>query len=112
MDQLTEMRVFLRAIERGAFAGPLRRWGLTPSAISKLVTRLETRLGVRLVNRTTRRLSLTPEGELYFEGGRRLIGAFDSFETDVSATAGRPRGLLRVNTNFCIRHRAACAGTR
>lgn len=100
VDQLAEMRVFVRAIERGAFAAAAKDLGLTPSAVSKLITRLEARLGVRLVNRTTRRLSLTPEGEVYFSTGRRLIGAFDGLEADVSASADRPRGLIRVNTNF------------
>jgi DNA-binding transcriptional LysR family regulator len=102
MDQLTEMRVFVRAIERGAFASAAKDLGLTPSAVSKLVARLESRLGVRLVNRTTRRLSLTAEGETYFESGRRLVDAVDSLESDVAASSGWPRGLLRVNTNFAF----------
>ena len=63
VDQLSEMRVFVRAIERGTFAGAAGDLGITPSAVSKLISRLEARLGVRLVNRTTRKLSLTPEGE-------------------------------------------------
>ena len=65
MDQLTEMRVFVRAIERGTFAAAAGDQGLTPSAVSKLIRRLEARLGVRLINRTTRKLSLTAEGETY-----------------------------------------------
>lgn len=102
VDELAEMRVFVRAIERGAFAAAAKDLGFTPSAVSRLVTRLEARLGVRLVNRTTRRLSLTAEGEIYFEEGRRLIAAFDSLEVEVGASAGRPRGRLRVNTNFAF----------
>jgi DNA-binding transcriptional LysR family regulator len=59
-----EMGIFQRVIERGSFAGAAEDMGLSPSAVSKLVTRLELRLGVRLINRTTRRLALTPEGDL------------------------------------------------
>ena len=72
--------------------------GLTPSAVSKLVRRLEARLGVRLVNRTTRKLALTAEGETYFHSGRRLIEAVDGLEQEVAASADHPRGLLRINT--------------
>ena len=82
--------------------------GLTPSAVSKLVGRLEARLGVRLVNRTTRKLALTAEGETYFQSGRRLIEAVDGLEHEVAASAGRPRGVLRINTavSFGVQHLA------
>jgi DNA-binding transcriptional LysR family regulator len=108
MDQLAEMRVFVRAIERGTFAGAAGDLGLTPSAVSKLIARLEARLGVRLVNRTTRKLSLTSEGETYFHSGQRLVEAMDGLEHEVAASAGRPRGLLRINTavSFGVQHLA------
>jgi len=98
VDQLAEMRVFVRAIERGSFAGAASDLKLTPSAVSKLVRRLEARLGVRLVDRTTRKLALTAEGETYFQSGRQLIQNVDGLEQEVSASASRPRGLLRINT--------------
>ena len=98
VDQLTEMRVFLRAIERGTFASAADDLGLTPSAVSKLIARLEGRLGVRLLNRTTRKLLLTAEGETYFQSGRQLIHAVDGLEQEVAASASSPRGLLRINT--------------
>ena len=79
--------------------------GLTPSAVSKLIARLEERLGVRLVNRTTRKLALTAEGETYFHSGRRLIEAVDGLEHEIAASAGHPRGLLRINTAS----RSACS---
>ena len=108
MDQLAEMRVFVRAIERGTFAVAASDLGLTPSAVSKLVSRLEARLGVRLVNRTTRKLALTAEGETYFRAGRRLIEAFDGLEQEVAASASHPRGQLRVTTPVAmgVRHLA------
>jgi len=94
----------VRAIELGAFAGAAKDLGLTPGAVSKLITRLEGRLGIRLVNRTTRKLSLTPEGEIYFQEGRRLIDGVDRLEDEVAAAAGRPRGLVRVNAGFGFGH--------
>lgn len=94
------MRVFVRAIELGAFAAAATELGLSPSAVSKLVTRLEKRLGVRLINRTTRQLSLTPEGETYFETSRRLIEEVEILEDEVGAAAGRPRGMIRVNAGY------------
>jgi DNA-binding transcriptional LysR family regulator len=108
MDQLAEMRVFVRAVERGTFAAAASDQGLTPSAVSKLVRRLETRLGVRLINRTTRKLSLTAEGETYFHSGRRLIEAVDGLEDEVASSASHPRGLLRINTEiwFGVQHLA------
>ena len=108
MDQLAEMRVFVRAIERGTFAAAAGGLGLTPSAVSKLIARPEARLGVRLVNRTTRKLSLTAEGETYFQAGRRLIEAVDSLEQELAASAGHPRGFLRINTalSFGVQHLA------
>ena len=63
MSLPTDMTAFVRAVELGGFSLAARDLGLTPSAVSKLVTRLEDRLGVRLLDRTTRRLALTPVGE-------------------------------------------------
>ena len=100
MDQLGEMRVFVRAIECGSFAGAASSLKFTPSAVSKLVRRLEERLGVRLINRTTRKLSLTAEGEAYFHSGRRLVDAVDGLEQEVAASAGSPRGLLRISASL------------
>jgi DNA-binding transcriptional LysR family regulator len=108
MDELAEMRVFVRAIERGTFSSAAGDLGLTPSAVSKLIARLEARLSVRLVNRTTRKLSLTAEGETYFNSGRRLVEAMDNLEQEVAAAAEHPRGLLRINTalSFGVQHLA------
>jgi DNA-binding transcriptional LysR family regulator len=93
-----EMGVFERVVERGSFAGAAEDVGLTPSAVSKLITRLEQRLGVRLVNRTTRRLALTAEGETYLERTREILDAIASAESEIAATRSSPRGHLRVHT--------------
>jgi len=97
MSGPTDMAAFVRAVELGGFSIAARELGLTPSAISKLVTRLEDRLGVRLLNRTTRRLALTPEGEAYFHRTQRILSDIDEAETEVSRFRAQPKGLLRVN---------------
>lgn len=102
-----EMEVFIAAADLGGFSAAGRRLGLTPSAVSKLVTRIEDRLGTRLVVRTTRALQLTPEGEAYLEGARRIVADVEATERLV-AEGGHavPRGLLRVNATvgFGERH--------
>lgn len=97
MSGPTDMAAFVRAVELGGFSIAARELGLTPSAISKLVTRLEDRLGVRLLNRTTRRLALTPEGEAYFHRTQRILSDIEEAETEVSRFRAQPKGLLRVN---------------
>lgn len=92
-----DMAAFVRAVERGGFSAAARDLGLTPSAVSKLVTRLEDRLGVRLLNRTTRSLALTPEGEAYFHRAQRILADIAEAEEEVGRNRAQPRGLLRVN---------------
>src|SRR5262245_25786117 len=93
-----EMAIFQRVAERGSFAGAADDVGLSPSAVAKLITRLEARLGVRLINRTTRRLALTAEGEIYLERVREILAAIESAEADISSARLSPRGHLRVHT--------------
>ncbi|MDH8410100.1 LysR family transcriptional regulator, partial [Klebsiella pneumoniae] len=68
-----EMEVFARVVELGGFSAAARAFRMTPSAVSKLVARLETRLGVRLINRSTRKLQLTPEGTAYYDRSIRIL---------------------------------------
>ena len=98
MDPASEMRVFVRVVERGSFSAAADDLELTPSAVSKLVSRLEDRLGVRLLHRTTRRLALTPEGETYHLRARDILAAIDDAEGEVARSGRTPRGRLRVNT--------------
>ena len=97
MDRTAEMIAFVRAVETGGFSAAARDLGLTPSALSKLVGRLEDRLGVRLLHRTTRRLQLTAEGETFFNRARPILTALDEAEAEVAAAGAQPRGLLRLN---------------
>jgi DNA-binding transcriptional LysR family regulator len=96
MDRAAQMTAFVRAVETGGFTAAARSLGLTPSALSKLVTRLEDRLGARLLHRTTRRLQLTAEGEAFFARARPILTAMDEAEAEVSQAGASPRGLLRV----------------
>jgi DNA-binding transcriptional LysR family regulator len=97
MDSAVAMRAFARVVERGSFSAAADDLGLTPSAVSKLITRLEDRLGVRLLHRTTRRLSLTPEGETYHLRARDILTAIADADAEVSRAGQTPRGRLRVN---------------
>jgi DNA-binding transcriptional LysR family regulator len=97
-DSSNEMAIFQRVAERGSFARAADDVGLSPSAVAKLISRLEARLGVRLINRTTRRLALTPEGEIYLGHAREILAAIESAEADVSSARLSPRGHLRVHT--------------
>jgi len=91
-----EMEALVRVVERGGFSAAARELRMTPSAISKLVSRLETRLGARLFHRSTRKLQLTPEGQAFYERSARIIGDIDEAERGASAGA-EPRGRVRVN---------------
>jgi DNA-binding transcriptional LysR family regulator len=97
MDRAAEMTAFVRAVETGGFSAAARDIGLTPSALSKLVTRLEDRLGARLLHRTTRRLQLTAEGEAFYARARPILAAMDEAEAEVAQAGASPRGLLRLH---------------
>lgn len=98
------MRVFVAAMDAGSFSAAAERLSLTPSGVSKTIGRLEDDLGVRLINRTTRRLGLTPEGVTYLAGARDILAQLDELRHSVGQNATRPRGLLRVNTGTAFGH--------
>lgn len=102
LDHAGEMAAFVRVVEARGFSAAAPALGLTPSAVSKLVTRLETRLGVRLLQRTTRALHLTAEGELFFDSARRIVGEIAQLESRLSDGRGTPHGLLRVTTSLAF----------
>jgi len=92
-----EMEAFVRSIELGGFSAAARELKLTPSALSKLVSRLEGALKVRLLNRTTRKLTPTAEGELFLARCRRILAEMEDAESEVGRSRERPRGKLRMN---------------
>lgn len=94
-----EMRVFLRVAMDGSFSAAGRAMGMTPSSTAKLITRIEARLGVRLVERSTRRLRLTAEGEAYRDRAEAILLDLEALEAEVSGGARAPTGLIRVNAS-------------
>jgi DNA-binding transcriptional LysR family regulator len=93
-----EMEVFVRVVELGGFSAAARAFQMTPSAVSKLVGRLEARLAARLLNRSTRQVQLTPEGRLFYERGVRVLADLAEAERGASANDA-PRGRLSINAN-------------
>lgn len=93
-----EMEVFARVVEQGGFSAAARVCRMTPSAVSKLVARLEGRLGTRLLNRSTRALQLTPEGGSFYERAVRILADMDEAER-AAGTGEAPAGRIRINTS-------------
>ena len=97
MERSGEMEIFARVVQEGGFSAAARTLDLTPSAVSKLIVRLEARLGVRLLVRTTRALSLTDEGEAYHRAAMRILQEMN--DADQHASGGVVRGRLRVSAS-------------
>lgn len=91
------MEVFVRVVETGGLSAAARALRITPSAVSKLMARLEARLGARLLNRSTRKLQLTPEGAAFYARSAQVLADIDEAEREVTAGAA-PRGRVRVNS--------------
>jgi DNA-binding transcriptional LysR family regulator len=98
LDKWTEMHVFVEAVKRGGFSAAGRQLNLSPSAISKLVSRLENRLGVRLFNRTTRTLHLTEAGQAFFKRCIEILEDVEDAETSIIGFGHVPKGVLRINS--------------
>ena len=94
-----EMQVFLRVVESGSFSEAARHLRMTPSTVSKLIARIESRLGVRLLERSTRRLSLTGEGRIYYDRSQSLIRDLDAVERDLTQGAASITGTVRVSAS-------------
>src|SRR5471030_1023218 len=97
MDNLNGMLAFVRAAQHQSFAAAGARLGISASAIGKSVARLEEKLGVRLFNRSTRRISLTDEGLLFFERCQLIVAQVEEAEQELSRVSAEPRGKLRVS---------------
>lgn len=96
LDRARELEVFAAVATEGSFSAAGRRLSLTPSAVSRTLDRIEARLGARLLLRTTRALTLTPEGQTYLAAARRILAELDDAEQAI-ADLGAPRGRLRVS---------------
>lgn len=106
MDHLTGMAVFAAVVEAGSLSAAARTLGVAKSSVSKQISRLEDELGVRLLNRTTRRLSLTEAGTAFYQGCRRVVAEAEAARQTVTHLAAAPRGTLKVNApmSFGFRH--------
>jgi DNA-binding transcriptional LysR family regulator len=100
MDNRTgEMKVFLRVVETGSFSEAARHLRMTPSTVSKLIGRIEERLGVRLLERSTRRLSLTHEGRVYYDRSQAILAELGALESDLSQGAASITGTVRISAS-------------
>ena len=100
MADASDLGFFTLLARQPSLAAAAQALGVTPPAVSRRLAALEKRLGVRLLNRTTRRLSLTPEGERYLEDGEHILRDIESLERSLAASRETPRGLLRINATF------------
>jgi DNA-binding transcriptional LysR family regulator len=104
MDRLSGMAVFAKVAETKSFSEAARRLGLSKSAVSKHITRLERDLKARLINRTTRRLSLTEVGAAYYEHCARMVAEAEAADLVVSRLHATPRGVLKLTTPAAFGH--------
>lgn len=97
MNKLNNMQVFCRIVELGTFAAVAREMNLSAMMISKYMAQLEDSLGVALLNRTTRQISLTEAGEVYFHRSRQLMEDFSALEEHTSQLGGQVKGTLKIS---------------
>lgn len=97
MGHSGELLLVVELARAGGMSAAARELDVTPAAVSKRLAQIEARLGVRLFNRSTRRLSLTAEGEVYLESARRILGEIDDLDALIASRQAAPRGLLKVN---------------
>ncbi|CAB3918103.1 LysR family transcriptional regulator [Achromobacter anxifer] len=102
MDHLTALKVFRQVVERGGFAAASRRMGLSPAAVSKNIAELEAHLAARLLNRTTRRMSLTEAGARYYEQVARILDDLNEAEQSLGPLQQAPSGTLRVSAPMSL----------
>lgn len=102
MPYLESLRVFVRVVERGSITAGGRDLRLTPAVASKRMKELERRLGVRLLNRTTRRLTPTEAGQIFYDHASQVVKALEDAEAVIAGHAGKPRGAIRVTAPLGI----------
>ncbi|NNF97420.1 MAG: LysR family transcriptional regulator [Halobacteria archaeon] len=105
MDKLTRIKVFVNVVETGSFSAASARMGISRAAASKYVSQLEDHLGVRLLNRTTRHVSTTESGRIYFERCKEILHNIEEADDMVSGLSGQPQGTLRISAPSVFAHR-------
>lgn len=108
MNELDDMRLFVRAVAAGSLSAAGRELGVSPAVGSKRLARLEARLGVRLLQRSSRRLSLTDEGAIYLERCQSILTDIDDAEAELAQGRQHARGLLRITSTVALGRR--CIG--
>ncbi len=108
MDSLSDVAVFVNVVDEGSFTAAADKLNLSRPVVSKYISRLEERLGARLLNRTTRRLSLTEAGRIFYDRSRVGLQEIEEAQLEISRLQESPRGVLRVNSpmSFGIAHLA------
>ena len=101
-NQMLAMRVFIRVVEAGTFTSAANSLRMPKPTVTKLVQGLENHLRIKLLNRTTRRVSVTPDGSAYYERVVRLLGDLEDIESSVTHAKERPRGRLRIDAGAAI----------
>jgi DNA-binding transcriptional LysR family regulator len=102
MDRMTSMATFVKVVESGGFSAAARALGISPSMVTTHVRALEERLAVRLLNRSTRKVSLTEAGHTYYERCLQILTDVEEAERIAEALQSTPRGTLRLNTSVAI----------
>ena len=105
MDQIASMRIFLAVADTGALNQAGRQLGLSPSAVSKHIAALESRLGAQLLTRTTRHVALTEVGSSYLENCRQILADIEKADSAARNAAGTVQGVLRVEAPIGFAHR-------
>lgn len=100
MDRFLEMQTFNTVVETGSFVRAADALHLSKAAVSRHVVELERRLGIRLLHRTTRRISLTPEGQIFYARGKDVLDELDDVESEITSQRETVSGLLRINAPF------------
>ena len=101
-NQMLAMRVFVRVVEAGTFTNAANSLRMPKPTVTKLVQGLESHLRIKLLNRTTRRVTVTPDGSAYYERVVRLLGDLEDIESSVTHAKERPRGRLRIDAGAAM----------
>jgi DNA-binding transcriptional LysR family regulator len=102
MDQVINMSAFVQVVNVGSFTGAAKHLGISPASVTSRIQSFEQQLGIRLLNRTTRRVSLTEEGEAFYERCNRILAEIADVECLAGTLQSRPNGTLRVNTDIAL----------
>jgi LysR family transcriptional regulator, regulator for bpeEF and oprC len=102
VDKLKSLMIFLRSAQHQSFSEAARQLSMSPSAVSRAVARLEDDLGIRLLQRTTRSLTLTEDGTKYYQRCQQILDELESVELEVKQSQSQPKGVLRLNFSIAL----------